>query len=110
MIEPYYDTYLRGRPEIEEKKWQDIKKNRYYELSTDRGFPSIPFTADEQKVIDELRVDINNYANQNHAKWFVNGGIDADWAAYTDRLSKMGLDRFLAAYQSAYDRFVKSMK
>ncbi len=49
--------------------------------------------------------DIDEYAEQMHAKWLLNGGIDQDWDSYVSKLKQLKLDEYLKIVQGAYDRW-----
>lgn len=62
------------------------------------------YTLAESETISMLETDILNFINRRSAEWIVNGGVEADWEAFQQELLKMGLEGYLAAQQSAYDR------
>lgn len=51
-----------------------------------------------------LQKDIDDYIKQNVSK-FINGdlSLDSDWDTYVDALKKIGIDEYVAIYQSVYD-------
>lgn len=72
-------------------------------------FPLVYFTSEEQEVVRSLKPDIDTYFKQMEAK-FITGAesIDAKWDEYVRTLESLGLADYLAAYQSAYDRWAAS--
>lgn len=69
------------------------------------------FTAEEDKAINELRTTINSYVNETIAL-FATGTMstEADWDRYVKTLNDMGLSRYLATSQAAYDRMYGGKK
>lgn len=66
------------------------------------------FTAEELEVIDCYRADFESAVSEQEALWLKEGGpTDEEWAAYCQMLiDSCGMNELLAAYQSAYDRYV----
>jgi len=70
----------------------------------DKILPPLAFTAEQATELGELDTVVNSYKDQSFAE-FVTGGMDLDreWDSYLDRLKGLGLERYLAIYQEAYD-------
>lgn len=68
----------------------------------------LPFTSDEQSVIDAKLTDIHKYACEMRGK-FITGVADikTGWDEYITTINKMGIDDVLKVYQAAYDRWNK---
>ncbi len=69
-------------------------------------FPLIMIPAEDIDELAILKTDIQNYASERTAHWVVNGGIDAEWEEYLERMEVMGLPRMLEIYQNAYDSYL----
>ena len=67
--------------------------------------PSVFFTEEEIDEISILQTDIDSYVLQKYASWIVDGGVDNDWSAFQAKLKTMGVDKYIAIYQTALDRF-----
>lgn len=69
-------------------------------------FPLVYYTEDEIDVINQYQMDIDTYFQQMEAK-FITGAesIDQGWDKYVKTLQGIGLEDYLEAYQSAYDRW-----
>lgn len=77
----------------------------YTELPQDRTLPNINFTEEEIKLNTSIGMDVSNYVKENQSKWLLGeGDIDADWDAYVAQLNKLGLEKYVAQMQQAYDR------
>lgn len=69
------------------------------------AFPLVSFTEAEQKVYDELHVNIESYMRDTHQRWILGAeDVNDGWDAYIERLDELGFQEFLAIYQSGYDR------
>ena len=72
--------------------------------------PTLLFNAEEQKVVNECASTIEGYVGEFFAL-FATGEIDinddAAWEAYKAEFEFMGLNEYLTALQSAYDRMYK---
>ena len=68
-------------------------------------YPNTFLSLEEAELVSELQADIEEYVKQMHAKWISEGGIEEEWDSYLTTLSDMGLEEYLAQYQSALDRY-----
>ncbi len=70
------------------------------------------YTQKELDVIDRYKADFESAVAEQEALWLKNGGpTDAEWNAYVKMLSKScGMEKLLAVYQSAYDRYAAAEK
>ena len=68
-------------------------------------FLGVAFNKDEQKVYDKHWPSIRDYMLERQQAWVLGtGDVMADWDDYMKQLNKMGLEKVLAAMQSAYTR------
>src|SRR5699024_747952 len=72
-------------------------------------FPLVYYTAEEIDVINQFKMDIDTYFEQMEAK-FITGAesIDKGWNKFVKTLDNIGLQDYLEAYQSAYDRWASA--
>ena len=76
-----------------------------YVIKQDQIWPSFNFTAEEQAELTSISTDINTYVDEMRDK-FISGNESFDnWDQYVANLQKMGLDRYMAVYQSASERY-----
>lgn len=85
-----------------------IARTIYRELdwaNTQNRVQGLIFSAQEQEVVTEYRSTINDYVAEMFAQ-FVTGitDIDAGWDKYAAEFDNMGLEPYLAAVQSCWDR------
>ncbi|TLS53450.1 extracellular solute-binding protein [Paenibacillus antri] len=69
-------------------------------------YPEVMHTADEYQELPTLTTDINSFIASARAQWVTQGGIDEGWDDYVGKLNAMGLERLIAIYQEAYDRYM----
>ena len=67
--------------------------------------PPLFFLEDENTEIATLETDLGNFVNSAMAK-FVTGelDLDKDWDEYLAKLENIGLNEYIAASQTCYDR------
>lgn len=86
---------------------ENAQKAEPYVIPQDKIWPAFNFTADEQSELTGIQTDINTYVDEMRDK-FISGNESFDnWDQYVATLQKMGLDRYLAIYQSAAERYAK---
>ena len=83
--------------------------DKYVGYEMEEIWPSPMMTLEEVDELRPLTTQINDYIGEMVAR-FATGDldVDAEWGAYVDALSEMGLDRYLEINQGAYDRFLAS--
>ncbi len=73
--------------------------------------PKIRLTPEEQTALEQTIVDVNKYLNENRTN-FINGSWDVDddakWQEYLEGFERIGLNKILETYQTAYDRQFKN--
>ena len=68
-------------------------------------FLGVAFNAEEQAVYDKYWQSIETYMLERQQAWILGSGdVEADWDAYMSDLNGMGLQKVVAAMQSAYNR------
>ena len=70
--------------------------------------PTNTYTRDEQDLLDMSKSDVNSYYGEMRAK-FVTGeaDIETEWDTYVDNMYGLGLQDWIDAMQSYYDRALK---
>ena len=65
---------------------------------------------DEQTVVNNYTTELKDYVQEWNGA-FITGSKDVNddavWKDYCDGFAKLHIDELTAAYQSAYDRFIK---
>lgn len=62
------------------------------------------FSTTEVEELSLLQTDIVGYVDSTLARWVVEGGIDEEWDDYVAQLKKLGVDRYLEMYKTAFER------
>ncbi|WP_314742833.1 extracellular solute-binding protein [Treponema lecithinolyticum] len=71
--------------------------------------PILKFSPEEQAEIAKIKPAIDQTTSEYIQKWILGASdINAEWDTYIKRLKELGLDKFIALYQKAYDRFNKN--
>jgi len=80
-------------------------ENNYIE----KPFPTLSFTAEEQKVIDEKTPSIYTHVTETTQKWILGAeDVSKTWDSYIKALDNMGMKEILDIYQAAYDRYMSN--
>lgn len=104
----HVNKFIDTPPHMVEKYELDKVYNKFY-LDKSEYYPKVFFDINESEQLSQYKADIIPYVNGLYAKWMMEGGIDAEWDAYTKKLKEMKLDEMLKIYQTALDRY-NSMK
>lgn len=60
---------------------------------------------EEKEIMSSIGSDIESYANEMEAK-FVNGTVPfSEWDNYVATIEKMGLEKYMQTYRTAYERY-----
>lgn len=71
----------------------------------DEIWPRFTFTDEENKILQSIGQDVNNYVEEMRDK-FITGDEDlAGWDKYVKTLDQIGLEQVVEVYQDAFDRY-----
>ncbi|MHC5269743.1 extracellular solute-binding protein [Enterococcus sp. LJL98] len=72
-------------------------------------FPLLYLTTEESEKVRDSATDLSTYVEQMEAK-FITGleSIDKGWDNYVKTIEGMGLEQYIATYQTAYDRWASA--
>lgn len=62
------------------------------------------FTLDEIEELNLIQLDLTNYVFRTEAAWISEGGVEEQWDSYLAQLKRLGMDRYVELYQTAFDR------
>ena len=62
------------------------------------------FTLDEIEELNLIQLDLTNYVFRTEAAWISEGGVEEQWDSYLAQLKRLGMDRYIELYQTAFDR------
>lgn len=86
---------------------ENAKKAEPYVLPQDQVWPPFNFTQEEQSELTTIQTDIETYVNEMRDKFITGNESFDNWDEYVAALKKMGVDRYVAIYQSASERYAK---
>lgn len=86
---------------------ENAKKAEPYVLPQDQVWPPFNFTQEEQSELTTIQTDIETYVNEMRDKFITGNESFDNWDQYVAALKKMGVDRYVAIYQSASERYAK---
>ena len=70
--------------------------------------PALSFTIEEERLIKEKELAITTYMSEVQQKWlFGNESVEQGYAQYEAQIKALGYDEVQAAYQAAYERYLK---
>jgi putative aldouronate transport system substrate-binding protein len=110
VLNEYYETYC-------DYAWDAVDLLAYQKvngkeeiLAEAQILPRMLKTVAEQSTISQIQPQIKNIVESNRMNWILKGSADATWDQYLKDLDAAGLNKLLAAFQSAYDRYQAAMK
>lgn len=73
--------------------------------NTENGVWGLIFTDEEQKIVDEYQNVLNDYVMESVGRFVTRDlSLEDDWDNYVASIDAMGLEEYLGAIQSAFDR------
>lgn len=101
-----FKTVVAPEPRAAER--QKTIQDLYLPYAGNDQYPPVMLSNDELQQVNSVQTDISTLVKQKIAKWVVSGGIDQEWDSYVSQLNSIGLEKMMAVYQQAYDRFKKN--
>ncbi len=100
MLNDAYDKISRSYEEQSDaaKTWIDADMSHL--------LPTLSFTAEESEIISTCLADVTTCCNEYSAKYIMGLESFDSWNTYVDKVKSMGVDKVVAAYQAAYDRYL----
>lgn len=65
------------------------------------------FSAEEIEELRLIQTDLVGYIMKTQAEWIMYGGIEEGWDDYLAQLKKLGVDRYVEMYKTAFERVEK---
>lgn len=73
------------------------------------AFPSLPFSEEERKVISDTLPAVQSYMDEQEQKWIMGTeDVNSTFDQYMETCKNLGMDDVLAAYDSAYQRYLSN--
>ncbi len=93
-----------------QQRLDDLSNIWFEKVNNFEYYPSVVYTLEETETINEYISDLNDYVSETSANWIINGGVEEEWDQYVGQLENMGVNDVVAAWQSAYDRYMAEAK
>ncbi|WP_246218212.1 hypothetical protein [Litoribacterium kuwaitense] len=74
----------------------------------EESWPAFTYTAEESQELTALADDIEKYVTEMRDKFIVGDISLSEWDQYVEQIKKMGLDRYMEIYETAYERYTNS--
>lgn len=74
----------------------------------DEIWPTFNFKPEESDVLSSIGVDIEDFVTEKNAEFITGVESFDNWDDYVNKLEGMGLDEYMGAYQSAYERYLET--
>ncbi|MEE1649445.1 extracellular solute-binding protein [Brachybacterium sp. J144] len=111
---PYYksmgqrhgEAVQEGTTSIEPSLYESAAAYEPYRIAKESKIPELAFDLDQSAEIGEIEANLNQHLTQSFANFGTgkaDASKDADWTAFVETFSSMGLERYLEITQSAYD-------
>ena len=113
-VRPYWsfswwdNLAMGGTPNSLARQMGYVKNNIPYQV---QYFPvdEMKYTADELTVLNNYNTEIKTYVTEMRGKFIAGiADIDSEWDTYVSTVEGMHLSEVLAAYKTAYDRWLKN--
>ena len=91
-----------------QRKAERHKMLEPYLPAMDEYPPEVSLTMDEQTELSVLSTDIEDFFTQQYVNWVTQGtNVRTAWPDFVRQLKRIGVERYVAIYQAAYNRFAK---
>ena len=92
-------------PNNHQRKAKRHKMLEPYLPAPEEYLPQLSFRMDEQAELGILSTDISDFFTQQYVNWITQGtNVREAWPGFVAQLKRIGLDRYVEIYQTAYDR------
>lgn len=104
VLDEHYDKFI-TKPD--DAAWRlNVLKNTYVpDMKMDNNFPRVFYSAEDQKKIVAIELELFQYATRAVAEMIQKGVTEEGWNAYLAELDKRGLKEWLEIKQRYYDNY-----
>lgn len=83
-----------------------------YTYENSESIPNLSYTLDEINKLARYETNLGDVINSTFVKWMLAGKAvsDADWTSFQNSLNKAGIEEVKKINQSAYDRYIETLK
>ena len=100
-------------PDLNTEAFLQKAAEQYAEFAPDEStiVPNLVFEGQDAQTVSEGTLTIGGYVNQACVQ-FITGDLDVekDWDTYINKLETMGVENYIATYQSAYDTYMSNLQ
>lgn len=100
-------------PDLNTEAFLQKAAEQYAEFAPDEStiVPNLVFEGPDAQTVSEGTLTIGGYVNQACVQ-FITGDLDVekDWDTYISKLEAMGVENYIATYQSAYDTYMSNLQ
>ncbi|WP_181869814.1 hypothetical protein [Brachybacterium alimentarium] len=100
------EAVLDGSSSIEPSLFKAGMAYEPYRIAQDLKVPMLAFDMEQSAQVGELETNLSQHLEQSFAQIATGKSDfakDADWKAYVDQFTTIGVDQLLSTYQEAYD-------
>lgn len=108
ITKDHFKTIVDMEPRAQQRK-KDLE-NVYDPFMEKENYPTIFFLPEELDTINQIEPELIKYVNTQRAKFIVEGVNDTDWDSYVKTVEDMGLNKLMALYQTALDRYKEAQQ
>ena len=106
LLADQYAKFL--APPNEQRKTERYKILAPFMPPQEEYLPPLQFTNEENAELAILRTDIDDFFVQQYVNWVTQGtNVREAWPDFAAQLKRIGVERYVAIYQAAYNRFAK---
>ncbi|MFS0613508.1 extracellular solute-binding protein [Lederbergia ruris] len=99
---------IEGKEVSEFEKFIEKETTEKIEPYAEIPFPLVYLTNDEQKKVNNIKVDLQSYVEQMEAKFITGVEPLENWDKYVKTIENMQIDEYVKIHQDAYDRWKES--
>ncbi|WP_213585848.1 extracellular solute-binding protein [Paenibacillus sp. J2TS4] len=92
-----------GRP----SSIENTTKALPYTLKDEEIWPAFNFTTEEQDELTTIQSDLDIFIEEMRDKFITGAASFSEWDDYVQKMEKMGLERYMKIYETAYERYQK---
>lgn len=106
ILDSYYDVYTTCPPDALER--MDFVKSYVNDMKYDMVYPILFMTQEDSELQYQYETELKQYAKQKKAEWILNGGVEAEWNAYLEKMDQLGLNKYLEIKQKYLDEYLSN--
>ncbi|MBA4685553.1 MAG: extracellular solute-binding protein [Candidatus Galacturonibacter soehngenii] len=105
ILDSYYETYVTC-PADAQYRLDWIKDIYTKDMIHEYVYPNVFMSREDTDIVTQYTTDLDKYTNQKKAEWILNGGVNAEWDEYLEKLEGYGLSKYLKVKQTYLDNYL----